>query len=286
MTTNPPLDPGARTSRYVCTVTGEPHPLPDETHESQDFATAVHHDRGANTRLLNQLRAGVLGANDGIVSVGGLVVGVAGASTSTPVLMISGIAAVVSGALSMAMGEYVSVSTQRDSEKSLVERVREQLADNPKGEHWALVDSFEEKGIPTDLADEVSDRLTENDVLGAHLAMRYSMDEHTIVSPIAAALASLVAFTIGALIPLLAILFAPVSLRVPMTIGAVVIALALTGFISSKLGESQQGKATVRTIIGGVLALLVGWGVGSLAGSLVPGEAVLEAMGSLGSLVV
>lgn len=278
MNTDVPSPTKTEAPRYVCQVTGEPHPLPHEEHSSEHFDDAKHHDRGANTRLLNSLRAGVLGANDGIVSVGGMVVGVAGASTDIGVLTISGIAAVVAGALSMAMGEYVSVSTQRDSEKALIERVRSQLAKNPKGEHMALVDAFEHRGLPTDLADKVSDELTEQDALEAHLTMRFGIEEETIVSPMAAALASLVAFTLGSLVPLLAILLSPVAWRVPITIAAVVFALAVTGFVSSRLGESAQGRATIRTIIGGVLALLVGWGVGTFAGSLVGGEVAL-AMG-------
>lgn len=246
------------------------------TPPSQDPATAAAgpsepHDRSSHSSLLNKLRAGVLGANDGIVSVGGLVVGVAGASTNTGVLVVSGIASVVSGALSMAMGEYVSVSTQRDSERALIDRVREQLAADPDGERETLAASLKERGVPGDLAGELTDRLSAKDEMGAHLSLRYGIDEDMIVSPMAAAVSSLLAFTIGAMIPLLAILVSPVSLRVPITMLAVVLALALTGLVSSRLGESEQGRATVRTMVGGVLALLVGWAIGSLAGSVVGG---------------
>ena len=253
---------------YVCAITGEVHPEPHEDHGLDDVE---YHDRGANSNLLNKLRAGVLGANDGIVSVGGLVVGVAGGTANTTVLALSGVAAVVSGALSMAMGEYVSVSTQRDSEKALVDRVRAAVRANRAGEHVALVNALEERGIEPELADRVADQLSADDELSAHLTMRYGVDEEMVVSPLAAAVASLIAFILGAIIPLAAILLAPVEWRVPATMAAVVVALAVTGLVSSKLGESASGRATVRTIIGGLGALGVGWLVGMALGGTIGG---------------
>ena len=216
--------------------------------------------RGA---LLNRLRAGVLGANDG------LVVGVAGASAGTWALAIAGGAALVAGALSMAAGEYVSVSTQKDTERSVIDQIRGELSADPAGSRQHLVDALQEQGVPSSLSGEVADAMASRDELGAHLRVRAGLEEDEVTSPWQAAITSLVAFTLGGLIPLIAILATPEAARVPVTMAAVVLALALTGLVSSRLGESDARRATMRTIGGGLLAMAVTYGIGLAVGTSV-----------------
>ena len=224
------------------------------------------HDRAASSANLNRLRAGVLGANDGIVSVAGMVVGVAAATPTFGALAIAGAAALSAGALSMAMGEYVSVSTQRDTERSLLERERQRLATDPECELAALAASLEETGIPEDLAREAAERMSAHDALDAHARVRYGIEEESIASPLGAAFASLIAFTLGGLLPVIAVLFTPVAVKIPAVVASVVLALALTGFISARLGQAKAGRATIRTILGGTAAMAVSYGIGTLLG--------------------
>jgi VIT1/CCC1 family predicted Fe2+/Mn2+ transporter len=226
-------------------------------------------DRAHRGALLNRLRAGVLGANDGIVSVAGLVVGVAGASQGVWALAIAGLAALVAGALSMAAGEYVSVSTQEDSERAMIASFRRDLAADPEGSRAKLVDALEDQGVPADMSGEVASAMSSRDALAAHLNLRAGLSEEDVTSPWQAAVTSLVAFTLGGLVPLAAILLSPEAVRVPVTMGAVVVALALTGLISSRLGESDSRRATLRTIGGGLLAMAVTYGIGLAIGTAV-----------------
>lgn len=239
-----------------------------EDSSTKDSPGRSHHDkeRSSRSEKVNRLRAGVLGANDGIVSVAGLAVGVAGATTDTRWLLIAGLASLIAGALSMAMGEYVSVSTQRDTDRALIERTRRDLAADPTGEHTHLVESLAETGIPDDVVEDVADSLERHDALRAHTRFRHNVEDDEVVSPLGAAIASLISFSIGGTIPLLAILLSPPVLRLPMTMLAVVVALALLGWASAKLGQSQARRATVRTIIGGLLAILVTYGIGAALG--------------------
>lgn len=232
-------------------------------------AADAYDERVESSARLNQLRAGVLGANDGIVSVAGLVVGVAGASASVTALTLAGIAALVAGALSMAAGEYVSVSTQRDTERAMIAKIRRGLDEDPERERLALMGALEHTGVPNDVSGHVADAMTSRDPVDAHLGVRLGMDEELLVSPWQAALASLFAFTVGGLVPLAAMLLTPEALRVPATMLAVVVALALTGLVSSRLGQAAQGRATVRTIVGGLVAMLVTYGIGSLVGGAI-----------------
>ena len=233
---------------------------------SPHVASEESHDRAEHSARLNQLRAGVLGANDGIVSVAGMVVGVAAATPTFAALAIAGAAALSAGALSMAMGEYVSVSTQRDTERSILARERERLADDPERELAALTASLEETGIPGDLARQAAERMSEHDALDAHARVRYGIEEEAIASPLGAAFASLIAFTLGGLLPVIAVLATPVALKVPAVVLAVVVALALTGYISARLGQAKAGRATIRTILGGTAAMAVSYGIGTLLG--------------------
>ncbi|EIF00837.1 VIT1/CCC1 transporter family protein [Saccharomonospora glauca] len=211
---------------------------------------------------LNWLRAGVLGANDGIVSTAGLVVGVAGATTDQRAILFAGVAGVVAGALSMAGGEYVSVSTQRDTERALLSLERHELRTMPEEEERELAQLYEAKGLSPRLAAEVARELTEKDALRAHAEAELGIDPEQLTKPWQAAWASLIAFTAGALLPLLAILFFPPTARVPATACAVVVALALTGWVSARLGQAPPGRAAARNVGVGALTMIVTYAVG------------------------
>jgi VIT1/CCC1 family predicted Fe2+/Mn2+ transporter len=213
---------------------------------------------------LNWLRAGVLGANDGIVSVAAIVVGVAGATTSTGAIATAGVAGLVGGAISMALGEYVSVSSQRDSQRALIAKERQELLDDPDEELEELTQLYEARGLSRGTAEQVATELTAKDALRAHLAMELNIDEDEVVSPWHAAGASALAFTIGAILPLLAILLPPTAVRVPVTFVAVLIALALTGALGARIGGGSKSRATLRVVIGGALALAATFLIGML----------------------
>ncbi|EID54707.1 putative membrane protein [Saccharomonospora xinjiangensis XJ-54] len=225
------------------------------------------HSGGVGGRL-NWLRAGVLGANDGIVSTAGLVVGVAGATTDLEAILFAGLAGVVAGALSMAGGEYVSVSTQRDTERSLLRLERHELRTMPEEEERELAQLYEAKGLSPRLAADVARELTEKDPLQAHAEVELGIDPGQLTSPWQAAWASLIAFTVGALLPLLAILLFPPAVRVPATGGAVVIALAITGLVSARLGQAPPLPAAARNVGVGALTMLITYAVGFLSGTV------------------
>jgi VIT1/CCC1 family predicted Fe2+/Mn2+ transporter len=226
-----------------------------------------HHDAFGNR--LNWLRAGVLGANDGIVSVAGIVVGVAAASAERGPILTAGIAALAAGALSMAVGEYVSVSTQRDSEKAMLTLERRELATDPMAELDELAELYEAKGLSPATARTVAEELTDHDAFAAHVDAELKLDPDELTNPWQAAISSAVAFTVGAVLPLLAILLPPPSIRVPITFVAVLIALAVTGWISARLGGAKPGRAIYRVVIGGALAMAVTYGIGHLVGGAV-----------------
>ncbi|AMM20771.1 hypothetical protein AX769_12250 [Frondihabitans sp. PAMC 28766] len=213
---------------------------------------------------LNWLRAGVLGANDGIVSVAAIVVGVAGATTSTGAIATAGAAGLVGGAISMALGEYVSVSSQRDSQNALIEKEQQELHHDPAGELEELTQLYEARGLSRDTAGQVAKELTAKNALKAHLAMELNIDQDDVVSPWHAAAASALAFTIGAILPMLAMLLPPASVRIPVTFAAVLIALALTGAIGARIGGGSKRRATLRVVIGGALALAATFVIGML----------------------
>lgn len=220
-------------------------------------------------RRLNWLRAGVLGANDGIVSVAAVAVGVAGATTELGPIVTASSAALVGGAISMALGEYVSVSSQRDTERALIEKERRELAELPDEELAELAELYRAKGLSADTARRVAEELTAHDALGAHLDAELGIDPDALTSPWQAAVSSAVSFTFGALLPLLAILLPPVEWRVPATFIAVLVALALTGTVSATLGGARRARAVARLVIGGAGALAVTWILGVLLGTSV-----------------
>ncbi|MFG1605168.1 VIT family protein [Actinoplanes sp. NPDC049265] len=226
------------------------------------------HDPAIATRL-NWLRAGVLGANDGIVSTAGLVLGVAAAGTATGPILTAGVAGLVAGAVSMALGEYVSVSSQRDTERALLAKERAELADFPEQELEELIALYEAKGLSPRTARLVAEELTERDAFAAHADAELHIDPDELTNPWHAAGASALAFTVGSLLPLVAILLPPAGARVPVTFVAVAAALALTGYLSARLGGAAARRAVVRLVVGGAVAMAVTFAVGHLVGTAV-----------------
>lgn len=224
---------------------------------------------GAISERLNWLRAGVLGANDGIVSTASLVVGVAGATTDSEAILIAGIAGMVGGAISMALGEYVSVSSQRDSERALVQKEMGELADFPDAEFEELFGLLRSRGLSEQTARQAARELTDRDPLPAHLEFELGIKQEEFANPWHAATSSAISFTLGALLPLLAILLPPAGIRVPVTFVVVLLTLALTGAVSAGIGGSPKLRAATRLVIGGSLALAATWLIGSLLGTTV-----------------
>jgi VIT1/CCC1 family predicted Fe2+/Mn2+ transporter len=214
----------------------------------------------------NSLRAAVLGANDGIISVAALVVGVGGAIADAHTILISGIAGLVAGAFSMGAGEYVSVSSQRDTEKALLEKERRELELYPKEEHEELVSIYEEKGLSRKTAEIVASELASSDTFMAHADAELNIDPRKLTSPWHAAFASFISFTIGGIIPLLAIVFFPEQMRIVGTFISVVIALMITGILSARASGAPAVRAVSRIVISGFIAMLVTYGVGVLFG--------------------
>jgi VIT1/CCC1 family predicted Fe2+/Mn2+ transporter len=221
--------------------------------------------------FLNWLRAAVLGANDGVVSVAGLVMGVAGGTSDNKVIMLAGIAGLVSGALSMAVGEYVSVSTQRDTERALIAKERRELRETPGEELDELAQIYEDKGLKPETARQVAEELSQHDVLRAHLDAELGIDPGALTNPYQAALASLIAFTLGAALPLITITLSPPDWRIWVTLASVTVALAGTGYVSARLGGANRGRAMARVAVGGLMAMAVTWVIGYLIGGAAGG---------------
>ncbi|WP_051551365.1 VIT1/CCC1 transporter family protein [Nocardioides sp. URHA0020] len=230
-------------------------PHPDEPHQT-----------GLNNRL-NWLRAAVLGANDGIVSTAGIVIGAVGATSDRSAIVIAGVAGLAAGAMSMGAGEYVSVSTQRDSELALLDKERRELRDEPDEELAELAGIYVDKGLDEELALEVAVALTKKDALGAHAEAELGIDPDDITSPWNAAMASTISFTIGALLPLLTMTLATPAVRLWLTVAAVVVALAITGWASARFGYGSARRAVLRNVAGGLFAMVVTYGIGSALGT-------------------
>ena len=222
---------------------------------------------GTIARRLNWLRAGVMGANDGIVSTAGMVVGVAGAAVSDDALLAAGIAAVAAGAMSMAVGEYVSVSSQRDSQRAELDHERAELAQEPEQGLEQLARLIEARGIDRALSRQVAVQLTARDSLAAHARLELGIDPEELTHPWDAVFASMLSFIAGGLIPLAAILLSPRSMNVPVTVLAVIVALLITGSVSAQLGHAPKARAMARTVGGGVLAMAITYAIGSLVGT-------------------
>lgn len=224
------------------------------------------HDNRIGQKL-NWLRAGVLGANDGIVSTAGVVIGVAAATPGNVIaIATAGLAALVAGAFSMAGGEYVSVSTQRDTERAMLTKERAELRDQPEEELLELAGFYQDRGLSPELAQQVAAELTAHDALAAHAEIELGIDPDELTSPWAAAVSSFIAFTIGALIPLIMILLPFGAQRVAVAAGAVVIGLLLTGWISASLGGAPRLPAIVRNVVMGSATMVATYLIGLLFG--------------------
>ncbi len=220
--------------------------------------------RVSHLARLNWLRAGVLGANDGIVSISALVVGVAAATSNMAAILIAGVAGLAAGAISMGLGEYVSVSSQRDSERALIDKEKRELIEQPEVELAELQTIYEHKGLSPVTAKQVAKELTAHDPIRAHLEAELNILEAHIVNPWHAAFSSTGSFLVGALLPFLTVLFAAEQFRIPATIAASIIALAGTGAAGAYLGGSSMMKSVIRVVIGGSAALAVTFAIGSL----------------------
>jgi vacuolar iron transporter family protein len=224
---------------------------------------------GSVSSKLNWLRAGVLGANDGVVSTAGIVVGVAAATVARAPILTAGIAALVAGAVSMALGEYVSVSTQRDTEQAQLTKERQELRDNPAAELDELAALYEAKGLSAATARTVAEELTDHDPFAAHAEVELGINPEQLTNPWQAALSSALSFAVGAILPLIAILAPPTAWRIPVTVVAVLVALVITGAVSAGLGGAPKSRAVARNVAGGGLALTITYVIGHLVGATI-----------------
>ena len=214
----------------------------------------------------NWLRAAVLGANDGIISISSLAIGVAAASTTKEPIVLATVAGLVAGALSMAAGEYVSVSSQTDIEKADIEREKKELEEMPEEELNILTQIYEQRGLKHETAIQVAKELTAADALGTHMRDELGINEMSKANPIQAALASGAAFTVGGLLPLLVVLFIPVKGMEYWLYGFTILFLIILGATSAKTGGSSIGKAIIRITIWGTIAMGLSAFVGYLFG--------------------
>ena len=221
---------------------------------------------GLGTKL-NWLRAAVLGANDGVVSGSGITIGVAAADpTNLQVIMLAGVAGLLAGASAMAMGEYVSVSSQRDTEEALIAKERHDLEHSPEEEYDELVDIYRGQGLSEATARSVVEELSAHNRLAAHLRAEFGVHQEELTTPWHAAVASAVSFTAGFLLPLASMLLFAAGLRIPVTVIVGLVGLLLTGWVSAVISGSPKTRPIVRNVIGGSLAMLLTWGVSQFFG--------------------
>ena len=213
------------------------------------------------------LRAAVLGANDGLISTASLMVGVAAADSSRSAILVAGVAGLTAGALSMAAGEYVSVSSQRDTEQADLERERRELETDPEAEREELARIYRERGLSPALSEQVADELSQLDRLQVHARDELGFDPDALANPAQAAVVSAVSFVVGAVVPILIVAVASASLRVPVTMIVTLVGLVALGAAGAKIGGAPQRRAAIRVLIGGSLALLISLGIGRLTGS-------------------
>lgn len=227
-----------------------------------------HHERH-RTAHVGWLRASVLGANDGLISTASLIIGVAASGTGRPAILVAGVAGLVAGSMSMAAGEYVSVSSQADTETADLAREREELAASPEAERAELVGIYEARGLTTELAQQVVEQLSAHDALGAHARDELGLSAATAARPLQAALASAAAFAVGAVLPVVvAALAPPASLVVIVTASTLVLLIAL-GALAARVGGASVGRGAFRVAFWGALAMAASAGVGRLFGTQV-----------------
>jgi len=234
------------------------------THQTTDPILAARQLTSNNT--LNKLRASVLGANDGIVSTAGLVLGVSGAFASKESILVAGVAGLVSGAISMAAGEFVSVSSQRDSERAFIKLSQDHISTMHPSMADELVELYVAKGISTATATRAVKEIETKGRLAKEIEKEIGIDGDDVTSPWAAAIASAASFTAGSLVPLLAIAFSPDALRLPLTAGAVLMSLILTGTLSARAGQANKTRAALRVVVWGVGAMAITYAIGHLIG--------------------
>jgi VIT1/CCC1 family predicted Fe2+/Mn2+ transporter len=227
------------------------------------------HPENHLVKRIGWLRAAVLGANDGIVSTASLIVGVAAAASSTSAILVAGTAGLVAGAMSMAAGEYVSVSSQSDTEQADLARERAELASQPDFEREELAQIYVQRGLDPKLAYQVADQLMAKDALGTHARDELGMSEVTAARPVQAAFTSAATFAAGAALPLLAALLLPRSILVVGVSAASLLFLALLGAIGARAGGATVGKAMLRVTFWGAIAMALTAGIGALFGTAV-----------------
>ena len=213
---------------------------------------------------VNILRASVMGANDGILSVAGIVVGVAGATTNSFSILISGLAGMLAGTISMAMGEYVSVNTQKDSQKMAITKQKAALADDYEAEASLVVQKYVNQGISKPLAQQATREMMAEDALTTTVRERYGFNPNQFISPYAAGIASMIAFPTGSILPLVSITFFPPRVKVLATVLAVGIALMITGYVAAMLGNANRRRGMVRNVVAGLLTMIVTYFIGHL----------------------
>lgn len=226
----------------------------------------ISHVERHRTHRIGWLRAAVLGANDGIVSTASLVLGVAAAGANSHAILVAGIAGLVAGAMSMAAGEYVSVSSQADTERADLERERSELAKDPAHEHAELAAIYVRRGLEADLADTVATQLMDHDALAAHARDELGISDILTARPVQAALSSAATFALGAFLPLLVVLLCPASMLMPVVSGSSLFFLVLLGALSARTGGAPVITAAARVTFWGALAMALTAGVGLLFG--------------------
>jgi VIT1/CCC1 family predicted Fe2+/Mn2+ transporter len=229
---------------------------------------ATHKEQHSVSRI-GWLRAAVMGANDGIVSTSSLIVGVAAADASRASVLVAGVAALVAGAMSMAAGEYVSVSSQSDTERADLARETAELASQPELEREELANIYVRRGLDDGLARQVAEQLMARDALGAHARDELGISEITTARPLQAALASAITFSTGAAAPLLVVPFAPQTHLVPIVAAVSIVCLVLLGYLGARAGGALIGRSVVRVTFWGVLAMAITAGIGRLFGAVV-----------------
>jgi VIT1/CCC1 family predicted Fe2+/Mn2+ transporter len=229
----------------------------------------IRHPERHRTERIGWLRAAVLGANDGIVSTASLIVGVAAANSPAADVLVAGVAGLVAGAMSMAAGEYVSVSSQADTEKADLDRERNELATDTKSEQQELAAIYVTRGIEPALADQVAEQLMAHDALAAHARDELGISEITTARPVQAALASAASFAIGAAMPLLTVLVVPRTMLIGVVIAVSLMLLAVLGGLGAHAGGAPVAKAALRVTFWGALAMALTAGVGALFGAVV-----------------
>jgi len=212
------------------------------------------------------LRAAVLGADDAIVSTASLMIGVAASAAAKDAILIAGVAGLVAGSMSMAVGEYVSVSSQRDAERADIELEKRELEGEPRAELDELTMIYVHRGLDSELARRVAEQLSARDRLGAHLRDELGIDPHELARPLQAAWISALSFGSFATLPIVALLLSPTSLRIPTIAGLSLLSLGILGALGARLGGAPMGRAALRVCLGGSLAMAITAGIGKILG--------------------